>query len=347
MGLGSLIDLGLAGARDEALQARKVVNAGKNPIDERRRQRVAAEAVVPFGELMDQVVAAKASEWRNPLSLHQWERTAEVELAPLRDMKPHEVTTEDVLRVLRPIWTGTPETGRRLRGRLEHFLDAAKARGLREGDNPARWRGHLSLLLGQRQRLTRGHHAAVPFAQAKEFFCALRAANGLAARALELTILTAARSGEVLGACGDEFDLETGVWTVPAGRMKAGHQHRVPLSTTAWMIVAARVETCGAGLLFPGPRRGRTLSNMTMPKVMKTLSYGAFTVHGWRATFRTWAGERTSFPRELVEMALAHQVGDATERAYSRGDGLDRRRQLMEAWGQHCEPVAGNVVRIA
>ncbi|MBV9550804.1 MAG: integrase arm-type DNA-binding domain-containing protein [Alphaproteobacteria bacterium] len=347
MGLGPFSETGLSEARETAASARRQVAAGLNPIIERRRQNAAVAAVMTFGELMDEVVAAKAPEWRNRLSLHQWTRSATVELATLRPHNPAEITTEDVLTVLKPVWIATPETGRRLRGRLEHFLDAAKARGLRrDGDNPARWRGHLSLLLGQRQKLTRGHHAAVPFDRAKDAMAAIRAADGLAARALELTILTAARSNEVIGAYGDEFDLAAGLWTVPAGRMKRARPHRVALSAAALVLLKARIEACGSGPLFPGQRRN-TLSNMAMPKVMAAVGWGDFTVHGWRATFRTWAGERTNFPRELAELALSHRVGDDTELAYSRGDGLERRRQLMEAWAQHCQPVTGNVIRIA
>jgi integrase len=350
MGLGSQLDVGMASAREAARQARMEAKGGKNPIEERRQRLAAAEAAkaaVPFGELMDQLVASKAPQWTSEITLHQWQRSAEIEAKALRPLMPAAITTEDILAVLKPVWIQTPESARRLQGRLEFFLDAAKVKGLRQGENPARWKGHLELLLPRRSKLSRQHHAAVPFDQAKAFFAKLRRSESISALALDLTILTVCRTTEVLAAAGSEFDIAQALWTIPAARMKSRREHRVPLSAPALAIVKQRVEICGDGLLFPGLVRGRPLSNMAMLKMMALLGYGAFTVHGWRATFRTWGQERTNFPRELLELTLAHLVGDDTERAYNRGDGLDRRRQLMEAWAGHCEPAANNVIRIA
>ena len=230
-----------------------------------------------------------------------------------------------------------------MRGRIERVLDAARAKGLRSAENPARWRGHLANLLPKRHKLTRGHHAAMPFAEVPKFLAALRTVDGVSARALEFTILTAARSGEVLGARWPEIDLEAKVWTVPAARMKAAREHRVPLSPRAVAIIAAMAETRVSDYVFPGARRDRPLSVMAMAMLLRQHAPGV-TVHGFRSAFRDWCGERTHFPRELAEAALAHVVGDATERAYRRGDALDKRRELMDAWANHCEPKAGNVV---
>jgi integrase len=349
MGLGSMADVGLASARDMAQEAHKLVKAGKNPIEERRRLKEAlkAPATMTFGEVADQAVRARAPRWTNDLSLHQWKRSAEIECKALRKKLPADITTEDILAVLKPVWVATPETGRRLQARLEHFLDVAKVQGLREGDNPARWDGHLSLLLPRRANGSRRSHAAVPFGEAKTFFSKLRASKSITAEMLDLTILTALRTTEVRLARGEEFDLDDAMWTVPAGRMKNRKPHRVALSSPALAIAKRRIEACGKGLLFPGLVKGQPLSNMAMLKLMDLLGYGAFTVHGWRATFRTWGQERTNFPFELLELSLAHEVGDETVRAYNRGDGLARRRKLMDAWAQHCEPAAGKIVRIA
>jgi integrase len=247
-----------------------------------------------------------------------------------------------VLGALQPLWQRIPETASRLRGRIEAVLDYAKANGLRSGENPAAWRGHLALILPKRQKLSRGHHAAMPYGDLPELIAKLRDTESIHALALEFLILTAGRSGEVLGATWDEIDFDAKVWVIPASRMKAGREHRIPLSGRAVEIVERMAEIRTGVLVFAGKRRRRPLSGAAMGALVT----GA-TIHGFRSSFRDWCGEETSFPREIAEQALAHATGDATERAYRRGDALERRRGLMQAWAQFCEPGAeSNVVAI-
>jgi integrase len=348
MGFGALADISLAAARELARHARALVKSHTNPIDERRRQR-AAVASIPFGEYADRLIISLAPQWRSPIGRRQWETTLRVDARSLRPKQLSNITTEDVLAVLKPIWLEKPETARRLRGRIERVLDAAKAEGLREGENPARWKGHLALLLPRRPQLTKGHHPALPYARASSFMRDLRSSNSISAQALEFTILTNARTTEARLACGREIDLEHKVWTVPGDRMKSGKIHRVPLSAPALSIVRRRIDLVGEGYLFPGLVRGNALSNMAMSKMLKLLGHGEFTVHGFRSTFRDWAADRTTFPREVIEAAMAHVQGDDAEQAYWRSDVFDRRRRLMDAWAAYCEPSAGqsNVARIA
>ena len=257
-------------------------------------------------------------------------------------------STRDVLKVLSPIWLTKSETASRLRGRIERVLDFAKVRGWRTGDNPALWRGHLKSILPARQRLARGHHAAMPYRDVPAFLQALQGKEALAARALEYLILTAARSGEVLGATWEEIDFDAAVWTVPAARMKAGREHRVPLSARAVAILKALHEVRISDFIFPGQAKGRPLSGMAFEMLMRRMKADAFTPHGFRSAFRDWAGDATSFPREVAEQALAHRVGDATERAYRRADALEKRRRLMVAWADYCGTVrGGNVIPLA
>ena len=245
-----------------------------------------------------------------------------------------------MLGVLQPLWQRIPETASRLRGRIEAVLDYAKANGLRTGENPASWRGHLALILPKRQKLSRLHHAAMPYADIPAFIGKLREIESIHALALEFLVLTAARSGEVLGARWDEIDIAAKIWVIPASRMKAAKEHRIPLPSRALAIVERMAEIRTGDPVFPGRRRGRPLSGVTLAALVP----GA-TVHGFRSSFRDWAGEETSYPREIAEQALAHASGDATERAYRRGDALEKRRTLMEAWAKYCEPgAAGNVV---
>jgi integrase len=255
------------------------------------------------------------------------------------------IETEEVLRVLKPVWEKIPETASRLRGRIERVLDAARAKGLRSGENPARWRGHLDMLLSPRQKLTRGHHAAMPYAELPAFIARIRDRDGVAARALEFVILTAARSGEVLGLRWSEIDLQNRIWTVPATRIKAGREHRVPLSPSAITILEAMRVGRVSDHVFPGYRPERPLGDMALHMVLKRMEI-PYTVHGFRSTFRDWCGEATNFPREVAEAALAHVVGDQTERAYRRGDALEKRRKLMDSWAGFCEPKALNVISL-
>ena len=331
MGLGSARDISLARAREMADTARAQLAEGISPLSLRR----AEQAVPTFGEAADALVDDIAPGFRNAKHIEQWRMTLKEYAASLRDKSVADIATDDVLAVLKPLWATKQETASRLRGRIERVLDAAKAKGLRTGENPARWRGHLDALLPKRQKLQRGHHAAMPYSDVPAFVKRLRALNGATALALEFLILTAARTGEVRGATWAEIDLEAKVWTVPAGRMKAGKAHRVPL-TAAGLDALTRAMSLqpkpeGPAPIFPGGKPGKPLSVMALDMQMRRLK-SEMTVHGFRSSFRDWAGEETAFPREVAEAALAHTVGDATERAYRRADALEKRRKLMEAW---------------
>jgi integrase len=264
--------------------------------------------------------------------------------APLRRLPVDRISTDDVLSVLKPLWNDKPETASRLRGRIERVLDAAKAQGLRTGENPARWRGHLDQLLPKRQRLTRGHHAAMSYAELPAFMRGLQAQPATAAAALEFAILTAARSGEVLGARWSEFDAERAIWTVPANRMKAGREHRVPLSRRALGIIKRLYEDRDDDFVFPGQKVGKPLSPMALEMVLRRMKIDDATVHGFRSAFRDWAAERTHFPNEVCEAALAHVIENNAEAAYRRGDLFDKRRKLMEAWAEYCAASKGGKV---
>jgi integrase len=242
-----------------------------------------------------------------------------------------------VMKVLEPIWTTKPETASRFRGRIEAVLDWATVRGYRKGENPARWRGHLDKLLPARSRVRKvEHHPALGYDELSDFIAVLRDQEGIAARALEFLILTATRTGEVIGARWDEIDLEEKVWIVPAARMKAGREHRVPLSTPAMVILGEMQEICESDFVFPGGKKDKPLSNMAMLAVLKRMGRSDLTAHGFRSSFRDWAAERTNFPYEVAEMALAHTVSDKVEAAYRRGDLFQKRRQIMEAWARFC-----------
>jgi integrase len=261
--------------------------------------------------------------------------------AALRARPVDEITTEDVLAVLKPIWSTKAETASRLRGRIERVLNAAKAKGHRSGENPAAWRGHLENLLPKRQKLTRGDHAALPYADVPAFVGRLRQRDAVAALALEFAILTAARSGEVLGARWAEIDFDGRIWTIPPERMKAAREHRVPLSKRAVAILSKLNEGRTGEHVFPGSLGGLPLSAMAMDMLLRRTGQEV-TVHGFRSSFRDWAGNETHFPRELAEHALAHVLGDKAEQAYRRGDALEKRRALMEAWARHCEPSSAD-----
>jgi integrase len=338
MGLGNAA-VTLAQARDKAAEARKLIASGINPIEARREAERIALGKPVFGQCADELLAATSSEWRNEKHKAQWHMTLETYAKPLRAMPVDEIDTADVLSVLQPLWQSRPETASRLRGRIEAVLDAARAKGhiSRNEANPARWRGHLDKLLPKRRKLTRGHHAAMPYPEVPEFIGRLREREAVGAIALEFAILTAARSGEVLGVRWAEFDLESKVWTIPAARMKAGREHRVPLSSRALAILEAVAKGRTGVFVFPGQRPGKPLSGMAMEMVLRLMNVDV-TVHGFRSSFRDWCGEATSFPRELAEAALAHVSGDATERAYRRGDALEKRRGLIHAWVSFCEP---------
>lgn len=336
MGLGSADDVTLSEARDKARECRRIVLDGRNPIAERRTERQAA-VTRPFREVAAQYIAAHESTWKNEVHRKQWTSTLDAYVFPvLGDLAVSDVDTARVLKVLEPIWHAKPETATRVRGRIESVLDFASAKGWRTGENPARWRGHLANLLPARSKVRKAkHHAAEPWSTVAAFMAALREQPGTAALALEFTILTAARTGETIGAKWSEIDLEARSWTVAAKRMKAGVEHRVALSDAA-VAVLARVKPLGGEFVFPGGKRGAPLSNMAMLALLERMGRADLTVHGFRSTFRDWAAEATHHPAELAEAALAHTVKDKVVAAYQRGDLFEKRRTVMADWASHC-----------
>lgn len=343
MGLGSATTVTLSEARDRALQARRDIERGLDP----RAQRKRTGGIPTFLEMADEVREAISAGFRNEKHKAQWKSTLATYAKPLHAKPVNEIGVEDVLAVLKPVWTEKPETASRVRGRIEKVLDAAKAKGHREGENPARWRGHLDHLLPKPLKLSRGHHAAMPYEAVPEFIDRLRSREAVAALALEFCILTATRSGEVLGARWSEFDLDKALWTIPAERMKAGRKHRVPLSARALQIVKSLSKAGAKPFVFPGNRLNKPLSAMAMEMVLRRMKIDDATVHGFRSSFRDWAGNASNFPREVLEAALAHIVGDKAEQAYRRSDALEKRQKLMEAWANYCELKSGdNVVRL-
>lgn len=337
MGLGAF-DSGtapvtLAGARSKADEVRGILARGGDPFME-VAERQGRAATMKFADVVTSLLKTKEGTWRNAKHEAQWKMTlGEAYCARLLKMPVDSITTTDIVSVLEPHWREKHETASRLRGRLESVLDYAKTRGLRDGENPARWKGHIEHLLPKPSaelRMKRGHHAALPFADIPAFMPAVRAKSTTSSRALEFLILTAARTGEVLGATWEEIDLQTKVWTVPATRMKAGRIHRVPLSPRAIAVLEA-VEN-QTGHIFKGAKEGTPISNTSLAKALTSAGGGEATLHGFRSSFRDWVSDRTNYPSELAEAALAHLVGDEVERAYRRGDALEKRRSLMAAW---------------
>lgn len=344
MGLGSLKIVSLAEARTAASEQRKLLHAGIYPIEARDAARASQALVsarsITFSECAAGYIKAHRAGWRNAKHADQWKNTIATYCGQvLGKLAVKAIDTALVLKVLEPVWTAKPETAARLRARIEKVLDWAGARGYRAGENPARWRGHLDKLLAKLRKKHRArHHPALPFDDMGDFMAALCALDGIAPPALEFAILTCARTGEVIGATRKEFDLAKGVWTIPAGRMKGGVEHRVPLSARATAIVRKMLKTPQGDYVFPGQREGKPLSNMALLQVLQErLGREDLTVHGFRSSFRDWAAERTSFAREVCEMALAHVVSDETEAAYRRGDLFEKRRRLMEEWAKFCD----------
>lgn len=332
LGLGSARALSLAKAREKAAEYREMIAAGQNP----KTAGAKCDRNITFGNYADRYIEAMEPSWRNPKHVAQWKMTLTVYAAPLRKLVVEEIDTQAVLDVLKPIWSRVPETANRLRGRIEMVLDAAKALGLRDGENPARWRGHLDQLLPKRKKRSKGHHAALPFEKIAAFIEDLRGRVGEAARALEFLILTAARTNEVLAADWSEMDLEKCVWIVPAERMKAEREHRVPLSKAAMAILLAVPPAKRGGIVFKRKGGSLALTNMAMPMLLRRMKVTE-TVHGFRSTFRDWAAEKTNFSNEVCEMALAHTIPGKAEAAYRRGDLFEKRRKLMDAWGSVCQ----------
>ena len=343
MGLGPAIGpkragLSLADARRKAAQARQLLYNGTDPLADKKAARDAAELArrqaKTFGEFADQFINSIASGFKSAVHLAQWKSTLAQYASGLRPMALKDIKTDDVLQVIRPIWDTKQETASRVRQRIERILDAAKAQGLRSGDNPAAWRGNLKELMANPKNGKRAHHPAVPYDEMPVFITDLRKRNSISALALEFTILCASRTAETIGADWTEFDLAKKIWTVPGERMKAGREHRVPLPERAVEILKSLIVpgVTPKGIVFPGSKRGTALSNMAMLECVRGLRGNGTTVHGFRSTFRDWAGDKTTFPRDVAEAALAHVLKDKTEAAYRRSTALERRRELMEAW---------------
>jgi integrase len=351
MGLGPLSAITLADARTIADKCLRQRVEGVDPIEarnaERAGQQIAAARAMTFDQCADAYIASHSDGWRNPKHAAQWKSTLSNYAGPVFGALPVQaVDVALVLKALEPIWATIPETAGRLRGRIEAVLDWAKSRGLRSGENPAHWKGHLDNLLPSRSKVAKVvHHPALPYEDLSEFMTLLRAQESVSARALEFAILTAARTGEIIGAHRSEIDERTKVWTVPADKMKGGREHRVPLSRRALEIVQG-LPVEGA-YLFPGGRARGHLSNMAMLKLLERMKRDDLTVHGFRSTFRDWAAERTNFPGDVAEAALAHVVGDKVEAAYRRGDLFEKRRRLMDAWSEFAtKPAAAVVVQL-
>lgn len=357
MGLGATHAVGLADARKKATAARQARQDGTDPIEVRKaevaRVRLEAARALTFQDAAEKYIKSHRSAWRNAKHAAQWESTLKTYAYPvLGKLSVQEIDVGLVMRVLEPIWVTKSETAGRVRGRIEAVLDWATAHSYRRGENPARWRGHLNKLLPARSKARAvKNHPRLPYEEIGPFIEALRKQEGVAARALEFLILTAARTGEVIGAQWGEFGTD-GVWVIPASRMKSGKEHRVPLPAPAQAIIEdmREVRTSGNGraYVFPGGRRGKPLSNGAFLALLRRMKRSDITPHGFRSTFRDWCAERTSYPSEVAEMALAHAVSDKVERAYRRGDLLEKRRRIMRDWSQFCGTKAkgGEVVAI-
>lgn len=342
MGLGAVSVVSLAEARDTALDLRRQIHRGTDPLEARRlgveqARREVANAQT-FKDCAEAYVAAHKAGWRNEKHGAQWEATLATYAYPVIGTSPvQDIGTAAVMRVLDPIWSVKPETAKRLRGRIESVLDWAAVREFRRGENPARWRGHLDKLLPAPSKVRQvEHHPALPFAEIADFMTSLRGQRGVAASALEFAIFTAARTSETIEAEWREIDFEKKLWTIPGERMKAGKQHRVPLSDAAIAVLRQMEKIRESGFVFPGAKRNRPLSNMSLLQLLKRMGRSDITVHGFRATFRSWCSECTDFPSELAEMALAHAIRDKVEAAYRRGDLLERRYELMAQWAAYC-----------
>jgi integrase len=340
MGLGSAGPAGvsLKDARAKAHAARTSLLNGRDPLMDKRAKQADAAGTVTFGQFADELIKAKAPAW-SARHVSQWKSAIRNHAAPLRSIPVRDLSTDHVLKVLEPLWTTKPETASRLRGRIEMVLDAAKAGGRRQGDNPARWNGHLEYMLAKPETLKRGHHKAVPYSEMPAFMALVRERKSTSARALEFTVLTAVRTSETTGAVWAEINLAEKLWTIPRERMKADREHRVPLADRAIEIlqsmIPAGTDPDPAAYVFPGAKRGARLSSAAMLEFVRNLrGYGA-TVHGLRSSFRDWAAELTVHDPAVAEMALAHSVGDKVEAAYRRGDLFQKRAAIMDDWSQY------------
>jgi integrase len=355
MGLGPLHTIGLSEARDLAQACRKKVLEGIDPVDQKHAAKKArlleAAKAITFKACAAKYIAANKAGWRNEKHAAQWDATLEAYAYPiLGDLAVSEIDTGHITRVLEPIWTTKAETASRVRGRIESVLSYATTHKWREGENPARWRGHLENVLPKKSKVSKVvHHAALPWRESGAFMKSLEAQEGTGALAFRFAILTAARTGEAIGARWSEIDIKHAVWTIPGDRMKAGVEHRVPLSGAALALLteAEKLRVDGVDYVFPGGKKEAPLSNMALLMTLRRMKRDDLTAHGFRSTFRDWAAE-TGQPADIAEASLAHSVGDKTVAAYQRGDLLERRRKLMEAWAAFCSKApaepGGNVV---
>ena len=360
IGLGGFPDVTLAGAKEAARNVREKIRAGIDPVAEKAAARSALAAAVAsalsFKQAAEKYIEANEAAWKNAKHAAQWTSTLETYAYPIiGNLQVAHVDTAHIVNVLEPIWNIKTETASRLRGRIESVIDWAKVRGYRKGENPARWKGHLDHILPARNKVQKTkHHAALDYRNAGAFMAALKTVDGMGARALEFAILCSSRSGEVRGSTWSEIDFDSATWTIPAERMKAEREHRVPLSRAAIELLNGLERMSGTPLVFPNAKN-EILSDMTLTAVIRRMhdastktgdagwcdhSGKVITAHGFRSTFRDWAGETTAYPREVIEHALAHQLADKAEAAYQRGDLLDKRRRLMADWAKYCATVA-------
>ena len=353
MGLGPIHTISLSEARAEAEQCRKLVREGLDPIEQRKlarwQTRAEAKKVMTFKECAGKYISAHSEGWKSVKHAQQWTNTLTSYAYPtFGDLPVQAVDTGLVMRVLEPIWLTKTETASRLRGRIEKILDWASVRKYREGENPARWKGHLDTLLPARSKVQKvKHHSALPYAEAGLFMAELRHQDSVSARGLEFLILTAARTSEVLKATWQEIDIDDGLWTIPAERMKGAKEHRVPLSSAALNVLVEMKKSARNAFVFPGMRNNTSLSNMVFLQLLKRMGRPGLTAHGFRSTFRDWAAERTNYPADVAEMALAHSVSNKVEAAYRRGDLFEKRRKLMEDWAAFVDGSSADVIRLA
>lgn len=355
MGLGRYPETTLSQAREKAIALRHRTNAGIDPLEARdqelarlreeqvRQERIRLEEaaknarLVTFEKAAGDYIKSHRVGWRNAKHAQQWENTLRTYVFPvIGPLQAGDISTEHILQILTPIWSTKPETASRIRNRIELVLDAAKALGSREGENPARWRGHLDKLLPARSRVRKvQHHAALSWRELPAFMAKLESHEELSYQAMRLTILTACRTSEVLSARWAEFDFQTQTWTIPASRMKANREHRVPLSSNVVNLLERLPRIEGSPFVFPGTRTAKPISNMAMLMALRRMNRGDLTMHGFRSTFRDWAAENTHYPREICEMALAHAVATGAEAAYWRSDVFAKRRALMADWATY------------
>lgn len=352
MGLGAAHAISLADARSRAAECRKLLASGIDPLGAKRtheaKARLDAARSITFEQCASKYIESHKAGWRNAKHAQQWTNTLNTYAHPiLGKLSVADIDVALVMKVLEPIWQSKVETASRLRGRIESILDWATSREYRQGDNPARWKGKLENLLPRPSKIQKTkHYAALPHEDVNGFLKALSNQEGLAAKALELVIFTATRSGEALQAKWDEFDLKKKIWVIPAERMKAGQEHRVPLSDSALAVLKPLHENRNSDFVFPGMKKDKPLSNMAMLVLLRRMGRDDITVHGFRSSFRMWAAEQTSFPREIAELCLAHTIGTSVERAYQRSDLFEKRRQLMSMWAKYCaqEKVEGRTL---